>query len=614
MTPGGVTPAVSKTITVSLPKGVQVNPSVANGLAACSEAEIGLASAAEPSCPAASKVATAEVVTPLLDHPLAGSLYAAAQTANPFGTLLAVYLVVKDPISGVLVKLAGKVTAAEGTGRLTATFDDVPEFPVEDARVNFFDSPRSALSTPSQCGPAETEGVFSPSSGEPASVVSSSFEILTGVGGGACGEPFAPGFQAGTSEIQAGGFAPVVTNITRRDGDQALGKVSETLPAGVGADLTGVPLCPEAEANAGSCPAASKVGEVSVQAGLGDEPVTVQGGQAYLTGPYQGAPFGLSIVTDAKAGPFDLGTVVVRAKVSIDPSTAQVTVSTNELPTMLQGIPLQIKAVHVTANRAGFSYDPTSCLQKTVTGTITSAQNVSVPVSSAFRAANCATLGFKPRLSASTTSKYSKKLGADLTVKVAFPKAPFGSQANIARVKVDLPVQLPSRQSTFKYACPAATFAANPANCPVHSIIGKAKATTPIIPVPLQGNAYLVSHAGESIPNVVMVFQGYGITVNLAGTTHITKGVTSNTFAAVPDAPVSSFEVTFPQSEYSLLAGYKNFCKTKLSMPVSYVSQAGQEQHETVKVAVTGCTKHKPKAKPKAKKKATKATTRKAGR
>jgi hypothetical protein len=410
-----------------------------------------------------------------------------------------------------------------------------------------------------------------------------------------CGaEPFAPGFQAGTSLVQAGGFTPLVTTVSRPDGDQALGKVSVTLPAGVGADLTGVPLCPEAQANAGSCPASSLIGHDSVQSGLGDEPVIVEGGQVFLTGPYDGAPFGLSIVTDAKAGPFDLGTVVVRAAISIDPVTAAVTVTTGELPTILQGIPLQIKVTKVSIDQPGFAYDPTSCKANAITGTITSAASVAAPVSSAFQAANCATLAYKPRFSFSTTSKYTKTNGADLHVKLAFPKAAFGSQANTAKVKVDLPVDLPTRQATYKYACTVQVFDANPANCPARSIVGQASASTPILPVPVMGHAYLVSHAGEAFPNVVIVLQGYGVTVDLTGTTAIKKGVTSNTFAAVPDVPVSSFEITFPQGPYSLFAGYGNFCKTKLKAPVALVAQNGLEIHETNTVAVTGCAKQKP--------------------
>jgi hypothetical protein len=600
LTPEGDAPADVKEITVAFPAGVQVNPAAANGLAACSLEQIGLDSPAEPSCPETSKVATAEVVSPLLNHVLKGSVYVAEQSQNPFGSLLALYLVVKDPISGVLLKLAGRVSPDPVTGQVTVTFENLPQLPFEDATISTFDSPRSAFSTPSVCGSGyETQASLAPSTGEAAVDASSLFAIEAGVGGSACAspEPFAPGFRAGTSNVQAGGYSPLVTNITRPDGDQALKQVAIQLPPGLEADIASVALCPEPEASQGACPASSLIGHTTVEGGLGNEPVTVEGGDVFLTGPYNGAPFGLSIVTDAKAGPFDLGNVVVRGAVSVDPNTAAVSVTTGAIPTILQGIPLQIKAIKVDIDRPGFTFDPTNCSAQKITGTITSAgaPAVSAPVSSAFQVANCAILAFNPKFSFSTTAKYSKKLGASLHVKVAFPKAPFGSQANIEKVKVDLPVQLPTRQENFKYACPATTFAANPADCSVHSIVGHASAITPILPVPVAGNAYLVSHAGESLPDLVMVLQGYGVTVDLTGTTHIKKGITSNTFAQVPDVPVTSFELTLPQGKYSLLAGYGNFCNTKLKSPVAFTAQNGLEIHETNTVNVTGCPKAKPK-------------------
>jgi hypothetical protein len=598
LTPNGVAPADVKDIKVTLPAGVQVNPAAANGLAACTLAQIGLESAEEPTCPEASKIGTAEVVSPLLNHVLKGSVYVAAQNTNPFGSLLALYLVVKDPISGVLLKLAGKVSPDPVTGQLTVVFADLPELPFEDATISTFDGQRSALSTPSLCaGNYRTNASLAPSTGEEAVGVASMFGIFAGVGGSGCTtpEPFTPGFQAGTNSVQAGGFAPLNTSFSRPDGDQALGKLQIQLPPGLEADIASVPLCGEPAAGEGQCSAASLIGHVTAEAGLGDEPVTVEGGGVFLTGPYDGAPFGLSIVTDAKAGPFDLGVVTVRAAVNINPETAAVSVTSGAIPTILEGVPLQIKAVKVAIDRPGFVFDPTSCQAKTITGAVTSANAaaITVPVSSAFRVAYCETLAFKPKFSFATTAKHSKAAGADLRVKLAFPKAPFGSQANIAKVKVDLPLQLPTRQANFKYACAAAVFAASPEGCSVHAIVGQATAITPVLPVPLKGNAYLVSHGGGALPDIVMVLQGYGVTVDLTGTTHIKKGITSNTFASVPDVPVSSFELTLPQGKYSLLAGYGDFCKAALKSPVAFTAQNGVEVHETDVVTVTGCPKPK---------------------
>jgi hypothetical protein len=592
----GLAPTDVKDISVTLPKGVQANPAVANGLSACSEGQVGLDNANEASCPETSKIGTAEITTPLLNHTLKGSVYVAAQTANPFGSLLALYLVVKDPISGVLIKLAGKVSPDPLSGQLTATFEGTPELPFEDASVHFFDGPRTALSTPSECGTYETKASLVPWSGEEALNPSSTFQITSGPNGAPCvnTQPFSPGFQAGTASPQAGAFSPLSVSVSRPDGDQALGSVTTQLPPGLAGDLTNVPLCPEPAAAEGHCPASSLIGSVTVEAGLGNEPVTVEGGEVFLTGPYNGAPFGLSIVTTAKAGPFNLGVVVVRAAVSVNPNTAAVTATTGALPTILQGIPLQLKAVKVTINRGSFIYNPTNCTPASISGSVASSTETKSAVSSYFQVANCAALGFKPKFAASTTSKASKKYGASLDVKLSLPKVPFNSQANIAKIKVDLPKQLPTRLTTLHEACPAAVFAASPANCPKHSVVGEAIAVTPILPVPLKGSAYLVSHGGEAFPNLVLLLQGYGITIDVTGATNIKKGITSETFNTVPDAPLSSVEMKLPQGEFSLLAAYGNLCTPKtLPMPTAFQGQNGAEIHETTNITVTGCPKHK---------------------
>jgi hypothetical protein len=609
LTANGVAPADVRDITVSLPEGVDASPAVANGLLACSEEEIQLSNAQEAACPQESKVATAEITTPLLPNPLKGAVYVAAQTANPFGSLLALYLVAKDPVSGVLIKLAGEVTPNATTGQLTATFANTPELPFENATINLFESPRAALSTPSQCQTYTTNSSIVPWSGAATASPSSSFQITSGPGGAACASspPFAPAFRAGTTSLQAGSFAPFTMELTRPDGDQALGSVSVQLPPGLAADLATVPLCPEPAASEGHCGAASLVGHVSVEAGLGSEPVTVEGGEAFLTGPYEGAPFGLSIVTTAKAGPYNLGVVIVRAAINIDPHTAAVSVTSGSFPTILQGIPLQLKAVRVAIDRSDFTFNPTKCVPTTISGSVKSATGTATPVSNSFDVANCGTLGFKPTFAASTDGLTSKRYGASLDVKLNLPKAPFGSQANIAKVKVDLPIKLPTRLTTLHGACPAEVFAASPLGCPAHSIVGEAQANTPILPVPLTGKAYLVSHGGETFPNLVMVLQGYGITIDLVGTTNIKKGITSNTFNTVPDVPVSSFELKLPESEYSLLAANGNLCATKtLPMPTAFAAQSGLEIHETTAIKVTGCPTHKAKKPAKKKKKAAK--------
>ena len=330
------------------------------------------------------------------------------------------------------------------------------------------------------------------------------------------------------------------------------------------------------------------------------------GGKVYITTGYKGAAYGLSIVNPAKAGPFNLGTVVVRATINVDPHTAALRIVSDPLPTILDGIPLQIQHVPVSINRPNFTFNPTNCGKLAITGTLSSTEGSTAAVSTPFQVTNCATLAFKPKFAVSTSGKTSKADGASLHVKLTYPTGPY--DANIAKVKVDLPKQLPSRLTTLQKACTAAVFNANPANCPAASLIGSATATTPVLPVPLSGPVYFVSHGGEAFPSLIVVLQGYGTTVDLVGSTFISKaGITSSTFKTVPDVPVGTFELTLPEGKYSALAANGNLCKAKLAMPTAFVAQNGIEIHESTKITATGC----PKAK---KAKTRKAAKRAAGR
>jgi hypothetical protein len=326
----------------------------------------------------------------------------------------------------------------------------------------------------------------------------------------------------------------------------------------------------------------------------------------FLTGPYKGAAFGLTIDVPAEAGPFNLEEndkpVVVRAKVNIDPSTAQVSVVSDPVPQILKGVPLDLRALNVTIDRPEFIINPTSCEKLAINGVVTSAQGASSALSAPFQVTNCAALAFKPKLTASTAGKTSRTKGASLSVKLTYPTGPY--DANIAKVKVDLPKQLPSRLTTLQKACPAATFQANPANCPAASMIGHARALTRIIPVPLEGPAYFVSHGGEAFPSLIIVLQGYGTTIDLVGSTYINKaGITSSTFKTIPDAPVGTFELTLPQGPFSALAATGNLCKSKLIMPTSFVAQNGATVKQSTPINATGCARH---TKSKAHKKKTK--------
>lgn len=638
LNPEGLAESSVRGLSVTLPAGVALNPSGADGLQSCpllthtepakeaEEAEhklvgVNLESKQPANCPNASKVATVTVRTPLLPNALNGFVYLATPAPNgelglnPFNSLIALYFVVEDPVSGTLIKLPLRVTPNPVTGQLTAT-QAIPELPFEDAELHFFGGERAPLATPARCGSYTTSASFEPWSGnEPANALSS-FQIAPGPNGSACpGQSlaFAPSLTGGTTNINAAAFSPLTTTITREDGQQDISSVKLHMPPGLSGILAHVALCGEAQANAGTCTSESEIGETIVSVGLGNDPFSVTGGKVYITGPYHGAPFGLSIVNPAVAGPFNLGQVIVRAKIEVDPHTAQLTITTNSesegdaIPHIIDGIPLQIKHVNVTINRPGFTFNPTDCNPQQITGTISSDEGASSPVAVPFQVTNCASLKFAPKFTVSTSGKTSRAKGASLTAKLSEPNEPQGSQANITRVKVDLPKQLPSRLTTLQKACTNKQFELNPANCPKESKIGYAKVTTPLLPVPLEGTAIFVSHGGEAFPTLTMVLQGYGVTVDLVGTTFISKqGITSTTFKTVPDVPFNAFTLTLPEGKYSALAANGNLCKSKLAMPTEFLAQNGAKINESTKVSVSGCKKVKKSSKKKKGKKTNK--------
>lgn len=641
LNPDGVGESSLRNTTVALPAGVAINPAGADGLQACSESLAGFTGFAEFNpefeggvkwatfkpdaieslrpgvsfCPEGSKIGTVQIKTPLLDNPLKGSVYLATQDTNPFGSLVAMYMMVEDPVSGSTVKLAGEVRLCEAAGQvysgftcqapgqIITTFDNTPDLPFEELELHFFGGERAPLSTPSRCGTYSTLARFTPWDGNAPAEVSSPFTIDQGPAGGPCPDqtlPFQPSLTAGTTSIQAGGLSTFTMTMSREDGQQDLQAISLKMPPGLSGVLTGVELCGEAQANAGTCGPNSQIGETIVSVGVGNDPFTVTGGKVYLTGPYKGAPFGLSIVNPAKAGPFDLGQVVVRAKIEVDPTTADLTITSDnegpyKIPTMIDGIPLQIKHVNVTIDRPSFTFNPTNCSKLEIGGVLHSTEGSSVPVNVPFQATNCARLSFKPGFKVTTSGRTSRKSGAGLHVRLSYPSLPPGSQANIKTVKVDLPKQLPSRLPTLQKACLANVFAQNPAACPAASRVGSAKATTPILPVPLEGPAYFVSNGGSKWPELIVVLQGYGVTVQLHGETFINKGITSSTFRTVPDVPVGTFELNLPEGPYSALAANGNLCTSTLKMPTLFIAQNGMRIKRSTPIATTGCTKHKTK-------------------
>jgi hypothetical protein len=619
-----------KDATVSLPDGVAINPSSADGLVACpasgpeginiegpeateigdghpggnaSPYDDGLAHAAPGHCPGASTLATVEVSTPLLEQPLKGHTYLAAPACSPCtnvdaqdGKMIRLYMEIVG--SGVIVKLPGTVSVDPVTGQLTGSFKEDPQLPFEELKVRFKSGPRAALVNPQACGSYTSTGDLRPWSAPesgPDATPSDSFAIDGGCGA----QGFSPSFSAGTSNNQAGAFSPFSVTFSRQDGEQTLGSVSVRTPPGLLGTLKNVAQCPEPQASRGECGPESLIGEATSAAGAGPDPFWVKGGRVYLTGPYDGGPFGLSIVVPAVAGPFNLGDVIVRSSIRVDPHTAQITVASDPLPSILDGIPLQIKTVNVNINRPGFTFNPTNCAPLSVAATISSTQGASAPTSSPFEAANCASLPFKPGFTAATKGRASKANGASLTVKVSEKPG----EANIHKVDLQLPLALPARLTTLQKACTEAQFNANPAGCPAASDIGTAVAKTPVLQAPLAGPAYLVSHGGAAFPDVEFVLQanerGGDVEIVLDGGTQIKKGITYSKFETVPDAPISSFETVFPEGPHSVLAtnlpasAKYSLCGRSLAIPTAITGQNGAVLTQTTKVAVTDCAKAK---------------------
>jgi hypothetical protein len=627
-----------KDATVTFPAGMTVNPSSADGREACTEKQVGFTGFKElypgsqpgvetaqftpgpAECPNGAKLGTVIIHTPLIEHPIEGGLYLATPHQNPFGSLVAVYLAVYDPVSGVVIKLPGEVSLNKETGQLSTTFDQTPQLPFTNLEVDLLganEAPgksRAALTTPLVCGAYSATSVLAPWSGNPAATPSSSpFPVSEGCVGQESEASNKPAFEAGMASPIAGSYSPFVLKLSREDGSQRFGALNVTLPPGLTGKIAGIEECPQAdiekaqsrshegegvsEQSSPSCPSGSEVGTVHVGAGSG-APFFVTG-RAYFAGSYGGAPFSLVIVTPAVAGPFDLGTVVVRAGLYINSSTAQVTVRSDPFPTILDGIPLDIRSVAVEIARHEFTLNPTSCNVMSVTGEEKSTTGNIAGLSSRFQAGGCTSLPFHPSFTASTQGKASRADGASLVVKVN----PLAGQANIGKVDLQLPKELPARLKTLQKACTAAVFEANPAACPAASNIGIGIASTPLLSAPLTGPAYLVSHGGAAFPDIEFVLQAYerGGTVEIVldGKTQIKNGVTYSHFETVPDAPIASFETVFPQGPYSILgtnlpaSAKGSLCGQALTIPTTITGQNGAVVKQTTKIGVSGCAKKK---------------------
>ncbi len=654
----GISTSNLKDVRFALPEGMTVNPSAGSGLGACTPEQYESETPFSPpgaGCPPESKIGSIEIETPVLAEKILGSVYVAKPYDNPFDSLLGLYIVAKNPARGIIVKVAGQIEPNPVTGQLVTTFDNNPQQPFSRFTLKFRPGATAPLVSPAVCGTYTTEADLAPWSAplEPR-LASSSFETTSGVREGVCPSggvpPFKPQVISGTENNDGGGYSPFYLRILREDGEQEITKFSTTLPPGLTGNLTGVPFCSDAAIQAAreksgareevepSCPAASEIGHTIVEAGVGSV-LAQTPGKVYLAGPYNGAPLSIVSITSAKVGPFDLGTVVIRFALDINPTTAQVEVSgagSDPIPHIIRGIVVHVRDIRVYMDRHDFTVNPTNCSPLSVTDAITGAgadpanpaDQDTVNVNTPFEAADCASLHFAPVFKVFTSGKTSRSGGASLSVKLTIPGAQ-GSNSNIKAVKVDLPKQLPSRLSTLQKACPDRTFDANPATCPATSIVGHAKTLTPILPVPLEGPAYFVSHGGAKFPELIVVLQGYGFTIDLHGETFISKaGITSSTFRTVPDQPVTSFELTLPEGSDSALAANGNLCnltktvlvkrrvtirgkghnktvtrrvpttlQASLTMPTAFTAQNGAVVKQNTPITVTGCGRAKGKVK-----------------
>jgi hypothetical protein len=581
----------AKKVEVTLPEGVTINPSQAEDLGVCSPADYAREAAGSPlgaGCPESSKVGSVDITTPLLEEEAHGSVYVAAPYDNPFDSLLALYMVAKIPERGILVKQAGKVQLNPNTGQIVTTFDDLPQIPFDTFKLDFFAGNRAPLVMPPQCGTYEVVAKFTPwhasdpNNPLPSEIIErrTSFAVSQGHGGGACpsGPPlFAPDLDAGTVNPIAGTYSPLNIRLTREDGEGEFSRFSVKLPPGVIGKLAGVPFCSEAgiaaarartgrqggqeEITSPSCPPASQIGQTLVGAGVGPE-LSYAPGKVYLAGPYQGAKLSIVAITTAKVGPFDLGTVVIRQALRINPVTAEVTSDgsrSDPIPRILQGIVVHARDIRVHIDRDNFVLNPTNCERMTAAATVLSTGSQSATATAPFQAADCASLGFKPKLSlkllGGTKRSEEPRLRAVLTARKG--------DANIGRAQVTLPPSAFLEQAHIRTICTRVQFnagAGNGAQCPKASIYGRARAISPLLDEPLKGPVFLRSSNNE-LPDLVAALHSRKVDINLVGRIDSLNGRIRTTFSSPPDAPVRKFVLAMQGGQKGLIVNNTNICK-----------------------------------------------------
>jgi hypothetical protein len=592
--PNGLATAHLKDTTVTLPAGLSFNPGIGDGLAACSESQIGLIGTGFPapnrvrfdtrlpSCPPNSKVGVATIQTPLLEESLHGSVYLAAQQANPFGSDYAIYLAVEESEIGVVLKLAGKVVPDPVTGRIVTTFADNPQLPFTDLDLSFFGGPRAALANPVTCGDFALSTAFTPwSAADPEApkadeiaTPGDTISIDSGPGSSSCpasaaARPFDIGFSAGSRNPRAGAHSPFSIRITRPDGSQELQGLEIAPPPGFLASLRGIPYCSEAQIAAArarsgraeqaspSCPAASRVGSTNAGAGPGSAPFYAAGA-LYLAGPYKGAPLSVVAITPAVAGPFDLGNVVIRSALRINPTSARITAVTDQIPAIVRGIPLRIRDVQIDLDRDNWTQNPTGCQAMAVDLAAYGDSGAISRPSNRFQADDCGSLGFAPKLRARLQGANKRGGYPAFTATLTYPE---GAYSNIASTSVALPHSAFLAQEHIRTVCTRAQFAAS--QCPASSVYGHAEASTPLLDQPLTGNVYLRTSSNR-LPDLVIALRGPAsqpIAVDLVGRVDSVHGGIRTTFETVPDAPVSQFTLHMAGGRRGLLLNSRDLCR-----------------------------------------------------
>jgi len=572
-----------KDVEVDFPSSLQLSVAAATGLSSCSSGEIGLGSNEPAKCPRTALLGAASIETPLLPSPLEGSIYLADPRDNPTGGRYAFYLVASDSEErGVRLKLPGRLQVGPTSGQLVASFVGLPQLPIEAVRLRFGGGPRSIFALRDSCGPQVARAAFF-SWAQPGVAVETSarFETETEEGCGRSG--FDPRLNAGTVDPLAGASTPFVLRLQREDRDQDLDRFSLTLPPGVGARLAGVDVCPDPVASSGSCPPGSRIGYATAELGAGAEPLLVPGSaggsHVYLAGPYRGAPYSLVVEVPARAGPFDLGQMVVRARLGVVGRKARIRIDSDPLPQRLEGIRLDYRRLTVVLDRPGFVSNPTSCRAQQVEGSVFSVGGETAKVADRFQVGGCARLGLRPRLSVELAGRPSRNGHPSLSFKLR----PRAGDANLRSVAVTLPRGQLLDPTRLAAVCPATALAARA--CSGRTVKGRALVSSPLLPAPLKGPVVLAESEGK-YPHLVALLRG---AVDLEVVTRLTvSGGRLRAVAALPDLPLSHARIKLGGGRRGLFVSSDDLCRPRTQTRLVLLAYNGR-QHELEPPAFASC-------------------------